>query len=174
MASVNELSGCSPKRLWDEYEHTLHHAKDGTITAHHSILLRCIEVTILGRSFTCILDQGAEIIVMRKDIWQSLGIPLQSDHVMTMESVNKSKDTTLGVIENLGFDFSGGEIQLQVQVIEKAPFEILLGRLFYAHTSCVTRDTINGDQNIMLFDPNMGKEITITTRNWLKVLGPGF
>jgi hypothetical protein len=107
-----------------------------------------------------------------------------------MESANKSKDATLGVIENLGFDFGGGEIQLQVQVIEKAPFEILLGRPFYAHTSCVTRDTINGDQNITLSDPNTGKEITIATRNWLKVcprcsrnlhcanhckvLGPGF
>ncbi|OJA10890.1 hypothetical protein AZE42_13792 [Rhizopogon vesiculosus] len=85
-----------------------------------------------------------------------------------MESTNKSKDVMLGIIENLGFDFGGGEIQLQVQVIEKAPFEILLGRLFYVHTSSVTRDTINGDQNIMLSDPNMGKEITITTRNWLK------
>ncbi|OJA13432.1 hypothetical protein AZE42_13365 [Rhizopogon vesiculosus] len=174
MASANELSGCSPKRLWDEYEHTLHRAEDGTITAHHSIPLQCIEVTILGRSFTCILDQGAEIIVMHKDIWQSLGIPLRSDHVMTMESANKSKDAMLGVIENLGFDFGGGEIQLQVQVIKKAPFKILLGRPFYAHTSCVTRDTINGDQNITLSDPNTGKEITIATRNWLKVLGPGF
>ncbi|OJA18348.1 hypothetical protein AZE42_13334 [Rhizopogon vesiculosus] len=88
---------------------------------------------------------------------------------MTMESANKSKDTMLGVIENLRFDFGGGEIQLQVQVIE-----ILLSRPFYAHTSCVTRDTINGDQNITLSDPNTGKEITIATRNWLKVLGPGF
>ncbi|OJA08918.1 hypothetical protein AZE42_13902, partial [Rhizopogon vesiculosus] len=116
MASANELSGHSPERLWDEYEHTLHCAEDGTITAHHSIPLRCIEAMILGRSFTCVLDQGTEIIVMHKDIWQSLGVPLRSDHVMTMESANKSKDATLGVIENLGFDFSGGEIQLQVQV----------------------------------------------------------
>ncbi|OJA07594.1 hypothetical protein AZE42_07468, partial [Rhizopogon vesiculosus] len=38
---------------------------------------------------------------MCKDIWQSLGVPLRSDHVMTMESVNKSKDATLGIIENL-------------------------------------------------------------------------
>ncbi|KAJ8594385.1 hypothetical protein M405DRAFT_703794, partial [Rhizopogon salebrosus TDB-379] len=112
---------------------------------------------------TCILDQGAEIIVMRKDIWQNLGVPLRSNHLMTMESANTNKDATLGVIENLGFDFGAGEIRLQVQVIEHANFDVLLGRPFYAHTSCKTQDFINGDQNLMLSDPNTGKEITIAT-----------
>ncbi|KAJ8594374.1 hypothetical protein M405DRAFT_691570, partial [Rhizopogon salebrosus TDB-379] len=69
-----------------------------------------------------VLDQGAEIIVMRKDIWQNLGVPLRSDHLMTMESANTNKDAMLGVIKNLGFDFGAGEIRLQVQVIERANF----------------------------------------------------
>jgi hypothetical protein len=86
-----------------------------------------------------------------------------------MESANKSKDATLGVIENLGFDFGGGEMLFQVQVIEKAPFEILLGRPFYAHTTCVTRDAIHGEQSVTLSNPNTGKEITVATKNWLKV-----
>jgi hypothetical protein len=167
--AVAELAGHHPERLWGEFEHTLNRSENGSITAHHSIPLKCIEATVLGKVLTCVLDQGAEIIVMRKDVWQSLGVPLRSDHLMTMESANTNKDATLGVIENLGFDFGAGEIRLQVQVIERANFEVLLGRPFYAHTSCRTRDFINGDQNLTLSDPNSGKEITIATKNWLKV-----
>ncbi|KAJ8594380.1 hypothetical protein M405DRAFT_729842 [Rhizopogon salebrosus TDB-379] len=167
--AVAELAGHHPERLWGEFEHMLNRSDNGSITAHHSIPLKCIEATVLGKVLTCVLDQGAEIIVMRKDIWQNLSVPLRSDHLMTMESANTNKDATLGVIENLGFDFGAGEIRLQVQVIERANFDVLLGRPFYAHTSCKTQDFINGDQNLTLSDPNTGKEIMIATKNWLKV-----
>ncbi|OJA18163.1 hypothetical protein AZE42_13898 [Rhizopogon vesiculosus] len=43
---ISDILAISPElrkqfkdQLWDEYEHTLHRAKDGTITAHHSIPL---------------------------------------------------------------------------------------------------------------------------------------
>jgi hypothetical protein len=88
---------------------------------------------------------------------------------MTMESANRSKDSTLGVLENLRFDFGSGEMLFQVQVVEKAPYEILLGRPFFAHTSCKTDDFINGDQHLTLSDPNSGKEIKTVTRAWVKV-----
>jgi hypothetical protein len=168
--SVHELAGRNPQDIWGDFEGTLHRSEDGTITAHHSVPLRCIEATVAGKHvLTCVLDQGAEIIAMCKDVWQSLGVPLRSDHLMTMESANRSKDATLGVIENLGFDFGSGEMLLQVQVVEKANFEILLGRPFYAHTSCKTKDFINGEQNLTISDPNSGKEIKLATRPWLKV-----
>ena len=167
--SVNELIGRSPERLWEQYEETLNRTDEGTIAGHHSVPLRCIEATLAGKQVvTCVLDQGAEIIAIRKDIWQKLGVPVRTDYLMTMESANKSKDATLGVIENLRFDFGAGEMLLQVQVIEKATFEVLLGRPFYALTSCKTVDFINGDQNITISDPNSGKEIMIATRPWLK------
>jgi len=114
-----------------------------------------------------LLDSGAEIVAMRKDIWQSLDVPLRSDHLMTMESANKTKNVTPGVIENLTFNFGTVDFMLQVQVVETANFEVLLGRPFHALTSCRSRDMLNGDLDITLTDPNTGKESMIATVNWL-------
>jgi hypothetical protein len=47
---------------------------------------------------------------MPKDLWQPLGIGLQSDHRLNMESVNTSRDSMLGVIENIPLDFGGGQM----------------------------------------------------------------
>jgi hypothetical protein len=168
--SVHELAGRDPHEIWGNYEDSLHRSDNGTITGRHSVPLRYIKATVAGKHvITCVLDQGAEIIAMRKDIWESIGIPIRSDHLMTMESANRSKDATLGVLENLSFDFGSGEMLLQVQVVEKANYEILLGRPFFAHTSCKTDDFINGDQHLTISDPNSGKEIKIVTQPWVKV-----
>jgi hypothetical protein len=166
--SVNELAGRSPEAIWGPYEESLHRNDEGIIVGHHSVPLRSIKALVGGkRTVTCLLDSGAEIVAMRKDIWQSLGVPLRSDHLMTMESANKTKNTTLGVIENLTFNFGAGDLMFQVQVVETANFEVLLGRPFHSLTSCRSRDTLNGDLDITLTDPNTGKESMISTVNWL-------
>jgi hypothetical protein len=166
--SVNELAGRNPEDVWGPYERTLHRNDAGLIVGHHSVPLRSIEAFVGGkRTITCLLDLGAEIIGMRKDVWESLGIPLRTDHLMTMESANKTKNLTIGVIENLIFNFGAGDMMFQVQVVETANFEVLLGRPFHALTSCRSRDTLNGDLEITLTDPNTGKESMISTVNWL-------
>jgi hypothetical protein len=167
--AMNELSGCDPRDIWGDFEGTLDRMEDGTIVARHSMPLRCITATVnRTRELTCVLDQGAEIIAMRKDVWQSLGVPARSDHIMTMESANRTKNATLGVIENLIFDFGCGEMMLQVQVVEKANFDILIGRPFFAYTSCKTQDYMNGDQNLTISNLNSGKQFMIATKPWTK------
>jgi len=85
-----------------------------------------------------------------------------------MESANQTKNATMGVVENLVFDVGCGELLLQVQVVEEANYEVLIGRPFFALTSCKTQDRINGDQTLTLTNPNNGKEITIPTQQWTK------
>jgi hypothetical protein len=166
--SVNELAGRNPEDVWGPYERTLHRNDAGVIVGHHSVPLRSIEAFVGGkRTVTCLLDSGAEIIAMRKDVWESLGIPLRPDHLMTMESANKTKNLTLGVVENLAFNFGAGDMMFQVQVVDAANFEVLLGRPFHALTSCRSRDALNGELEITLTDPNTGKESMISTVNWL-------
>ena len=166
---MNELSGRNPHDIWGDYETSLERRDDGTIIARHAMPLRTITAKVNNtRDVTCILDQGAEIIAMRKDIWQTLGVPARSDHIMTMESANRTKNATMGVVENLVFDVGCGEIQLQVQVVETANFEVLMGRPFFALTSCKTQDFINGDQTLTITNPNNGKEATIPTHQWTR------
>ncbi len=81
-----------------------------------------------------------------------------------MESANETKSTTLGLLENLKVTFGTIDIYLQVQVVEKAPFDVLLGRPFFAHTSCKTQDYRNGDQHITIRDPNSDQTLTLPTR----------
>ncbi|KIK32851.1 hypothetical protein CY34DRAFT_100650 [Suillus luteus UH-Slu-Lm8-n1] len=102
-------------------------------------------------------------------VWQSLGsIPLRPDYKLTMESVNTSTNEMLSVVENMPLDFGTGEMLFQVQIVETANFNVLLGRPFYTLTSCKTEDTPSGEQDITLIDPNTGKMIRIPTKPWIK------
>ncbi|KAG2748104.1 hypothetical protein P692DRAFT_201715678, partial [Suillus brevipes Sb2] len=168
--SVNELSSHPANRDWmRQYDGSHMRSDDGRIVANHYAALRCIRAsTVGGRILTCVLDQGAEVVVMPKDVWQSLGVGLRSDHRLNMESVNTMRNSTLGVIENIPLDFGGGPMFFQAQVTERANFEILLGHPFFTLTSCRTFDLPDGEQDIVITDPNTGKEMRIPTLPWVK------
>ena len=79
--NVNELSGRNPRDIWGDYETSLERRDDGTIVARHAMPLRTITAKVNNsREVQCILDQGAEIIAMRKDIGRHSECP----HVWTI------------------------------------------------------------------------------------------
>jgi hypothetical protein len=100
---------------------------------------------------------------MPKDLWQPLDIGLWSDHHLNMESVNTSCDSMLGVIENIPLDFGREQMFFQVQVTEHSNFEILLGHPFFTLISCHTFNLPNGEQDILITDPNTHKKMCIPT-----------
>jgi len=171
--SVNELSSQqTTEEFMRAFDQDRLRSDDGKVVADHFAPLRCIRaVTIGGRVLTCVLDQGAEVVVMPKEVWRSLGVGLRADHTLNMESVNTTKDATLGVVENVPLDFGAGPMFFQVQVTERANFEILLGRPFFKLTACKTFDLPNGDQDILLTDPNTRKELRLPTQQWVKRCG---
>jgi hypothetical protein len=174
MVSVHELLGQPAMDAWlKQYEGMRLRSDDGKIVADHFTPLRCIRATTIGgRTLTCILDQGAEVVVMPREVWKELGVPLRSDHSLNMESVNMTCDSTLGVIENVPLNFGAGPMYFQVQVTARANFNVLLGRPFFKLTSCRTFDLPNGEQDILLTDPNERKELRIPTLPWVKCIPP--
>lgn len=48
----------------------------------------------------CILNGGAQVVVMWKDIWEQLRAPTVENKAIPMESVNTTTMKTLGLIEN--------------------------------------------------------------------------
>jgi hypothetical protein len=136
--SEHELSGQPATDAWlKQYEGVRLRSNDGKIVADHFMPLHCIcATTIGGRALTCVLDQGAEVVIMPREVWKELGVPLRLDHSLNMESVNMMCDSTLGVIENVPLDFGAGPMYFQVQVTAHANFGILLGRPFFKLTSC--------------------------------------
>jgi hypothetical protein len=134
--------------------------------------LCCICMVMIGGCIlTCILDQGAEVVVMPKEVWRSLGIGLHTDHTLNMESVNTTKNVMLGVVENVPLDFGVEPMFFQVQVTEHANFEILLGQPFFKLTACKTFNLPNGNQDILLTDLNTCKELCLPTQQWVKHCG---
>ena len=119
-----------------------------------------------GRMINAVLDSGSEIVAMSKRIWEGLGPPVRSDHVMTISNTNTSTESTIGVVENLALDFGTGEVYLQVQVVPHTNFNLLLRRPFQCLLSAKTNDFPEGSQLITLHDPDSGKAYKILTRAW--------
>ena len=107
---------------------------------------------------------------MPKRVWEDLSLPVQSDHVMMMSNANTSTESTLSVVENLCLDFGASEICLQVQVVLRANFDLLLGRPFHCLLSASTEDFPDGSQTITLCDPNSGKVYKVPTQAWTEGL----
>ena len=126
---VNELAGCDPSEVDQAFGDCVHQSDDGLIVAHHSVSLGSLEAKIVGTGWSIlrVLDLGSKIVAMPKQVWEDLGLPVWSDHVMTMSNANTSTESTLSVVENLCLDFGAGEICLQVQVVPRANFDLLLG-----------------------------------------------
>ena len=96
---------------------------------HHLVPLWSLEAKIVrtSQSILGVLDLGFEMVTMPKQVWEDLGLPVWSNHVMTMSNANIGTESTLGIVENLCLDFGASKICLQVQVVLRANFDLLLG-----------------------------------------------
>jgi hypothetical protein len=144
------------------------HDPDGTDdlrVGRDSIPLRSTFPLVEGKLMVeCILDSGCQIVAMNSVIWEKLGNNLQVEHVLKMEAANSTITETHGCLRNIRFTFDDIDIYLQVQVMPNTPYDILLGRLFYALTECITKDFANGDQHLTITDPNTRQCVTIPTK----------
>ncbi|KAJ6553761.1 hypothetical protein DFH09DRAFT_1318784 [Mycena vulgaris] len=147
--------------IWEGQENM----KDHILTASPIDSLRVLDILVNNsHTIACTLDQGSEIIAMNRTIWQELGVSLSPDKVLTMESAGSNQSQTAGVVENLKFSIGDIDIQLQVHVVDGAPFDILMGRPFFRFTECLTKDRADGTQELTLTCPNTGRIISIPTR----------
>ncbi len=83
---------------------------------------------------------------------ENLGLAVRCDHLVTMESANSSLNTSVGLLQDLKFTIGGYDFYLQVQVIENAPYEILLGLPFHVLTELETKFYTDGSSHITLKD----------------------
>jgi gag-polyprotein putative aspartyl protease len=125
--------------------------------------LQALDVMVNGFKVEALADNGSQIISIQKDLWEKIGTPIRSDHVMVMESANKSKDETMRLLQDLKIDIGSYDFYLQVQVVKDTPYEMLLGWPFYTLTQAMHRHFLNGNSHLTLIDPNTQAVITIPT-----------
>lgn len=137
---------------------------DNVVVAKHTEELRVFDIMISGLKVVATVDDGSQIISIRQDIWEKLGIPIRSDKIMIMESANKSRNETMGLLQDLKVSIGGYDFFLQVQVVHDAPYKMLLGCPFFTLTQATHKHFDNGESRLTLFDPNTGDKITFPTR----------
>jgi hypothetical protein len=114
-------------------------------------------------SAECVLDNGSGIVCMNQAVWKKTGAPLRSDLIMEMEASNGQKNFTLGALVDFPIKIGNVSFFLQIQVTKDLPCDILLGRTFFSLTAAQTIDYADGDQDVILRDPNSNEEITVPT-----------
>lgn len=143
---------------------------DGIITSNHSEKLRAIDIIIDGcKTVEAIIDEGSQIIGISKKVWETLGLVARRDHLFKMESANSSVDMTLRLLHDLKVTIGSYDFYLQVQVVENASYEVLLGLPFHVLTQLGTKFYSDGSSHITIDDPNTGAKIILPTHERKRV-----
>ncbi|KAJ8695797.1 hypothetical protein PTI98_005724 [Pleurotus ostreatus] len=100
---------------------------------------------------------------MRRDVFDNLGLLIDIDKFITMESANLSSNQTIGLAHNVKMSLGPVDLYVQAQIVNDAPYEVLLGRPFFCLTSAVTRDYPDGRQDLTIHDPNSSRRFLIPT-----------
>jgi len=81
-----------------------------------------------------------------------------------MESANSTTSMTLGLIEDQPAQLGPIAFNLQIQVVDSAPFEVLLGRPFFDVTNCKEISRAGGHHEIRVYDPEYGTPYVFATQ----------
>ncbi|EIW84689.1 hypothetical protein CONPUDRAFT_34772, partial [Coniophora puteana RWD-64-598 SS2] len=91
--------------------------------------LRELRVTLNGsHEEHALLDEGSEIVVIRQDIWQKLGLPANKERTMIMQTANGTTQEMAGCAEMLEIDVGGIKTWAHAYVVPDSPYRLLLGR----------------------------------------------
>jgi hypothetical protein len=153
----------------DPYEaylrtHTDNTAEQGIVVAAESNALRAILPTIEGQEkVEAILDPGCQIVAMSEEISNALALPYDPTIRLNMISANGGVDQSLGLARNVAFLVGDIPLYLQVHILRKPAYDILLGRPFDVLTQSVVRNFADEHQTVTILDPNTGRKTTVPT-----------
>ena len=77
-----------------------------------------------------LLNPRSQKMSMSKAVANALQVTWDPDITVHMESANKSLERTIGLAKNVPFRFGPITVYLQVHIIEKMAYKVLLGRHF--------------------------------------------
>ena len=112
-----------------------------------------------------IFDTGLQIVVVRQDIIQSLGIYVNTQQLIEMEGVNGATNWTVGCAENLTLQIGDVPFKIHVHVVEDASFSLLLRCPFQRALLCRFEDLLGGEVEISVHNPaDISRRVYVLTR----------
>ena len=119
---------------------------DHLVVARTSSSVRSINALIDGKQkHKCILDPGSQVIAMSEAICHEVGLPYNPTLRICLVSANGTFDYSLRLARKIPFQVGTITVYLQVHIIRKPSYGVLLGRLFDIVTQSVIRNFANAD-----------------------------
>ncbi|KDR65128.1 hypothetical protein GALMADRAFT_82243 [Galerina marginata CBS 339.88] len=110
-----------------------------------------------------IVDSGSQIVSMAESVAVEMGLTWNPNITINMQSANGAVEKSLGLAENVAFSFGGVTVYLQVHIIRNPAYRVLLGRPFDVLTSSTVQNSEDGDQRIVITDPNSERRAVLPT-----------
>jgi hypothetical protein len=110
-----------------------------------------------------LLDGGSQIVSMSRGVAVELEVTWDPDITVQMQSANRTLEQTLGLAKNVPFLFGHITVYLQVHVMDKPAYKVLLGRPFDTITESEVKNAKDGGQSLTLTDPNTGERCVMHT-----------
>jgi len=111
-----------------------------------------------------IYDTGSQIVVIRKDIVQSLGIHINTQQLIEMEGANGTTNWMVGCAKNLLLQVGNVPFKIHAHVVKNASFGILFGRPFQQALLCQFEDLPGGKVELSMCNPsNISRQVYIPT-----------
>ena len=134
------------------------------VVSRESLPLRCIYPEINGAGpEECLLDGGSQICSINEESARMLNLQWDPKLVIFLQSANASTEKTLGLARNVPLRINGVVAYLQLHVVPKTAYKVLLGRPFDVLLSTTIHNKRNGDQMLTIEDPNTGRALTLPT-----------
>lgn len=111
-----------------------------------------------------VVDNGSQMVLISKAFWEALGKPMDFDRRVSLEAANNTSALTLGLCADLDVNIGGLSFLLQAQVVEDAPFSLLLGRPFLALAGAKEETFYDGASVMTLNCRNTKRAVRIPTR----------
>jgi len=93
--------------------------------------LQEVEVVVMGRQRELgLLDEGSEIVIVRKNLCNELELEVNRKRRMTMQIANGGKEELQGCVEYLELEVGGVKTYAYAFVVQSVPYRLLLGRLW--------------------------------------------
>ena len=110
-----------------------------------------------------LLDSGSQIVSISQDMAEKLSLSWDPEVIIHMQSANKQVEKTRGLARNVPFLFGDIALYLQVHVMAKPAYDVLLGRPFEVLAESNMKTRKDGTVELTITDPNSGRKRVIPT-----------
>jgi hypothetical protein len=128
--------------------------------------LRELDILLNGAATTpAIYDTGSQIVVIRQDLVDNLGVYINPNRLIEMEGANGATNWTVGCVDYLPIQIGSVSCKIHAYVVEHASYGLLLGRPFQQALLCRFEDLPSGEVEISVRDPsNIARRVFVPSR----------